>query len=219
MCMVKVEGMRGVTISCTLPAAEGMVVSTNDPEAVAARKGVMEFLLIHHPLDCPVCDKAGECTLQDHSYEHGPGHSRYIEAKTVRPKRNLGENIALWPERCIRCSRCIRFLDDITGTRLRRFPMPGPPLRLLGSVGDLVKRHVYDFQFPLTRDAMEYATQWPGTSAEHTERDFGLRFRDARETYTDTVRWLYEAGHLEPRHVGRLADEGPLAGRGPVGAR
>jgi len=116
MCMVKVEGMRGVTISCTLPAADGMVVSTNDPEALAARKGVMEFLLIHHPLDCPVCDKAGECTLQDHSYAHGPGHSRYIEAKNVRPKRDLGENIALWPERCIRCSRCIRFLDDVTGT-------------------------------------------------------------------------------------------------------
>jgi NADH-quinone oxidoreductase subunit G len=116
MCMVKVEGMRGVTISCTLPAADGMVVSTNDPEAVAARKGVMEFLLIHHPLDCPVCDKSGECTLQDHSYAHGPGQSRYIEAKIVRPKRDLGENIALWPERCIRCSRCIRFLDDVTGT-------------------------------------------------------------------------------------------------------
>lgn len=116
MCMVKVEGMRGVTTSCTMPAAEGMVVSTEDPDVVAARKGVMEFLLIHHPLDCPVCDKAGECTLQDNSFEHGPGHSRYVEPKQVRPKRSLGEHIALWPERCIRCSRCIRFLNDITGT-------------------------------------------------------------------------------------------------------
>jgi len=104
-----------------------------------------------------------------------------------------------------------RILDDITGTRLRRFPMPGPPLRWLGRLGDLVKRYVYDFQFPLTRDAMEYATQWPGTSAEQTERTFGLRFRSARETYTDTVRWLYEAGHLEARHVGRLAESEPLA--------
>ena len=116
MCMVKVEGMRGVTTSCTLPAADGMVVSTRDPEVLAARKGVMEFLLIHHPLDCPVCDKAGECTLQDHSFEHGPGHSRYLEPKNVLPKRILGERIALWPERCIRCSRCIRFLNDVTGT-------------------------------------------------------------------------------------------------------
>ncbi|MBN2492461.1 MAG: (2Fe-2S)-binding protein [Planctomycetes bacterium] len=116
MCMVKIEGMRGVSISCTLPAAEGMVVSTEHPEVLAARRGVMEFLLIHHPLDCPVCDKAGECILQDHSYDHGRGASRYIEPKIVRPKRDLGPRIALWPERCIRCSRCTRFLDEVTGT-------------------------------------------------------------------------------------------------------
>jgi nucleoside-diphosphate-sugar epimerase len=102
-----------------------------------------------------------------------------------------------------------RILDDVTGTHLRRFPMPGAPLRLLGTLGDLVKRYVYDFQFPLTRDAMEYATQWPGASAEQTERELGVRFRDARATYSDTVRWLYEAGYLEAKHVGRLAEAEP----------
>ena len=116
MCMVEVEGMRGLIASCTVPAADGMVVSTETPAVMEARRGVMEFFLLHHPLDCPVCDKAGECILQNHAFDHGPGHSRYDEDKIIAPKRDLGETIALWPERCIRCRRCLRFLDDITGT-------------------------------------------------------------------------------------------------------
>ncbi len=95
-------------------------------------------------------------------------------------------------------------LDEITETRLRRFPIPGPLFRALGSVGDIIKR-VYDFSFPLTRDAMEFATRWPGCSGEETTRDLGMSFRDERETLTDTLRWMYEAGHLEARHVGRIA--------------
>ena len=101
-----------------------------------------------------------------------------------------------------------RILDEVTGTRLWRFPFPGGPLRFLGSVGDVLKRFVYDFRFPLTRDAMEYATQWPGASGDEAAREFDVTFRSARETYTDTVRWLYEAGHLEERHVGQLAEGG-----------
>ncbi len=100
-----------------------------------------------------------------------------------------------------------RILDEITGTRLWRFPLPGAPLRLLGRAGDVIKRFVYDFRFPLTRDAMEYATQWPGASGEIAARELDVTFRDARETYTDTVRWLYEAGHLEAHHVGKLAED------------
>ena len=99
-----------------------------------------------------------------------------------------------------------RVLDEVTGTRLFRFPMPGGPLRALGSVGDLLKRYVYDFEFPLTRDAMEYATQWPGSSGEETARELGVTFRSADETYRDTLRWMYEAGHLKARHVGKLAN-------------
>ena len=95
-------------------------------------------------------------------------------------------------------------LDEITETRLRRFPIPGPLFRALGSVGDVIKR-VYDFSFPLTRDAMEFATRWPGCSGEETSRDLGLSFRNERETLTDTLRWMYEAGHLEARHVGKIA--------------
>lgn len=102
-----------------------------------------------------------------------------------------------WPE-------TYRLLDEITGTHLWRFPIPGPVFRALGVLGDAIK-HVYDFNFPLTRDAMEFATLWPGCDAERTSRELGIQFRSARETYADTVRWLYEAGHLEARHVGRLA--------------
>jgi dihydroflavonol-4-reductase len=99
-----------------------------------------------------------------------------------------------------------RVLDEITGTRLFRFPMPGAPLRVLGTLGDWAKR-IYDFEFPLTRDAMEYATQWPGCSGERTTQELGVVFRSARATYTDTVRWMYDAGHLNAKHVGLLAGD------------
>ena len=101
-------------------------------------------------------------------------------------------------------SETYRVLDEVTGKWLFRFPMPGFAFRALGHVGDWIK-HVWDFSFPLTRDAMEYATRWPGASGERTTRELGVHFRSAHETYADTVRWLYEAGHLRARHVGRLA--------------
>lgn len=112
-----------------------------------------------------------------------------------------------------------RILDEITGTRLWRFPMPGSLMRLGGRIGDLIKHYVYDFTFPLTRDGMEYATQWPGTSGEQTEKVLGMEFRSARETYTDTVRWLYQAGHLDERHVGKLAEPPRDSLSAVVGAR
>jgi nucleoside-diphosphate-sugar epimerase len=95
-------------------------------------------------------------------------------------------------------------LDSVTGGRVRRFRVSGRVLRAAGTVGDVVKRF-YDFNFPLTRDSMEFATQWPGADASRTERDLGLVFRPARETYRDTLRWMYRAGHLTADHVGRLA--------------
>ncbi len=102
-------------------------------------------------------------------------------------------------------SSTYQLLDEITGTRLWRFPFPGKLLRATGSVGDFVKRF-WDFDFPLTRDAMEYASLWPGTAPNRTSEELGIRFRPARETYIDTLRWMYRAGVLEARHVGKLAD-------------
>jgi NADH-quinone oxidoreductase subunit G len=140
MCLVEIEGMRGLQTACTTPVRDGMVVKVHtSPVAVKARKANIEFLLTNHPLDCPVCDKGGECPLQDQSLLDGPGQSRYIEPKRHKNKRYpLGELIVLDQERCVLCWRCIRFLDewaddhqlDLFGrgadTRLDTFP--GRPL-------------------------------------------------------------------------------------------
>jgi len=101
-------------ISCAMEVSEGLGVRTNGPLVEECRDGVMEFLLINHPLDCPICDQAGECRLQEFSVEYGKGESRFIEEKVKKPKRvDIGERIVLDDERCIMCSRCIRFMQEV----------------------------------------------------------------------------------------------------------
>jgi len=101
-------------ISCALEISEGMAVRTNSPLVEDCRKGVMEFLLINHPLDCPICDKAGECRLQEFAVEFGHGGSNFLEEKVKKPKRqDIGERIVLDDERCILCSRCVRFMQEV----------------------------------------------------------------------------------------------------------
>ena len=101
-------------ISCAIEVSEGLGVRTNSPLVEDCRKGVMEFLLINHPLDCPICDKAGECRLQEFSVEYGNAHSRFEDPKVKKPKHvDIGERIVLDDERCILCSRCIRFMDEV----------------------------------------------------------------------------------------------------------
>ncbi|MDR2463017.1 MAG: molybdopterin-dependent oxidoreductase [Verrucomicrobiales bacterium] len=108
-------------IGCATNVSEGMGIRTNSPLAVECRKGVMEFLLINHPLDCPICDQAGECKLQEYAVEYGAGQSRFVENKIHKPKHvDLGKNIIIDDERCILCTRCIRFArevlrDDVLG--------------------------------------------------------------------------------------------------------
>jgi NADH-quinone oxidoreductase subunit G len=101
-------------IGCATNASPGLHIRTNTPQVKDCREGVMEFLLINHPLDCPICDQAGECKLQEQSTGYGRGYSRYIEQKNVKPKRTqLGPRVTLDDERCILCSRCIRFCKEI----------------------------------------------------------------------------------------------------------
>jgi NADH-quinone oxidoreductase subunit G len=101
-------------ISCAQDVAEGMAVRTDSPMAQEARKGVMEFLLINHPLDCPICDQAGECRLQEFSVEYGNADSRFLEHKVKKPKNvELGPRVTLDDERCILCSRCVRFMKEV----------------------------------------------------------------------------------------------------------
>ncbi len=102
--------------TCQTACAEGMVVYTDSPKSLANQKAVMEYLLINHPLDCPVCDQAGECSLQDYSYEYGRGVSRFEETKVKQPKKDVGPHVYLYSDRCIMCTRCVRFTREVSGT-------------------------------------------------------------------------------------------------------
>lgn len=114
MCFVEVEGMPKLQISCATAAAEGQVVHTQSERAVKGREAIMEFLLINHPLDCPICDEAGQCKLQDYAFLHGRRESRFEEMKNRKDKRvPLGPEVLFDGERCISCSRCIRFAEEV----------------------------------------------------------------------------------------------------------
>lgn len=102
--------------TCQTMAADGMVVYSDSPKAVQNQKAVMEFLLINHPLDCPVCDQSGECFLQDYSYQYGRGVSRFEEQKVKQPKKDVGPHVYLYSDRCIMCTRCVRFTREVTGS-------------------------------------------------------------------------------------------------------
>ena len=128
MCLVEVDTGRGPQLmpSCMFPVAPGMVVSTESPASKAAQEGIIELLLANHPLDCPVCDKGGECPLQDQSFSHGPGESRYQEEKRHFEKPiPISELVYLDRERCILCDRCTRFADEVAGDALIHFTSRG----------------------------------------------------------------------------------------------
>ncbi|WP_206241058.1 NADH-quinone oxidoreductase subunit NuoG [Novosphingobium terrae] len=116
MCLVEVKpGPPKPQASCALPAAEGQVIRTDSEMVKKAREGVMEFLLINHPLDCPICDQGGECDLQDQSVAYGRGHSRYHEHKRAVTEKYMGPLIKTVMTRCIQCTRCVRFSEEIAG--------------------------------------------------------------------------------------------------------
>jgi NADH-quinone oxidoreductase subunit G len=113
MCLVEVEKAPKLAPSCATAVAEGQVVHVHSPKAREARKGVLEMLLINHPLDCPICDQAGECELQDYTYQEGRADSRYREPKRFNPVEDFGGDVLYVPNRCILCTRCVRFMDDV----------------------------------------------------------------------------------------------------------
>ena len=117
MCLVEVEKAPKPMPACATPVMEGMVVHTKSPKAIAAQKSVMEFLLINHPLDCPICDQGGECELQDISMGYGKDMSQYTDVKRVVFDRNIGPLISTELTRCIQCTRCVRFGEEIAGMR------------------------------------------------------------------------------------------------------
>lgn len=115
MCLVEMEKSPKPVASCAMPAADGMVIHTDTPYVKKAREGVMEFLLINHPLDCPICDQGGECDLQDQAVGYGSGRSRFHENKRAVEEKNMGPLIKTEMTRCIHCTRCVRFATEVAG--------------------------------------------------------------------------------------------------------
>ena len=113
MCLVDVEKAPKLAPACATAVAEGQVVSVRTERALEARKGVLEMLLINHPLDCPICDQSGECELQDYTYQEGRQDSRYREPKRFNPVEDFGGDVVYVTNRCILCTRCVRFMDDV----------------------------------------------------------------------------------------------------------
>jgi NADH-quinone oxidoreductase subunit G len=113
MCLVEVEKAPKLAPSCATAVAEGNVVHVHSAKALEARKGVLEMLLINHPLDCPICDQAGECELQDYTYQEGRGEGRYRDPKRFNPVEDFGGDVMYTPNRCILCTRCVRFMEDV----------------------------------------------------------------------------------------------------------
>src|SRR5487761_407692 len=133
MCLVEVSGPRGATLqpACYIPVADGMEVVTTSDKVKKAQDGVLEFLLVNHPLDCPVCDKGGECPLQDQTIAYGPGESRFLEEK--RHFENpvpISDLVMLDRERCIQCARCTRFAAEVAGEALIDFAGRGDEIEV-----------------------------------------------------------------------------------------
>jgi len=121
MCLVEVEGMPKLAIGCATTVAPGQTIRVNDSEqAKRARKGVLEFLLINHPLDCPICDQAGECELQNYVFQEGQARTRYTPtfAKRFNPVEDFGGDVLYVPNRCILCTRCVRFMEHVAGEQI-----------------------------------------------------------------------------------------------------
>jgi len=145
MCAVEVEGQSKPVMSCREPVKDGMAVHTTSSMALDLRRSVLEFMLINHPIDCPVCDQSGECLLQDYYFEHSLGPSRFGEEKVRKPKAvRIGPNVMLDAERCIECTRCIRFCEEITKTNELTMELRSDDSKIT-----VFKRHALDNPYSL----------------------------------------------------------------------
>jgi dihydroflavonol-4-reductase len=179
---------QGAPIRISYPAA---IVGPNDPTLSAANDGVCA-----HVRDLGIITSSGLQVVDVRDL--ALLHLKLLDLSDGRHRYAAAGEMLTWPD-------YFHLLDRLIGHRVRRIRVPGGLLRAAGSAGEALKRF-YDFDFPLTRDAMEFMTRWPGADAERTTRELGLHFRNAAETYRDTLIWMYQAGHLGAEHVGRLAE-------------
>ena len=176
ICLVEIEKMPKLSIACSTPATEGMIIHTKSGKVIHAQNAVMEFLLINHPLDCPICDEAGECKLQDYAYQYGVGISRFDEMKNEKDKRvSLGPNVMFDQERCISCSRCIRFCDEIAKDPQLRFVQRGDHVTIETFPGE-------ELDNPYSMNVIEICPVGALTSKE-----FRFKSRVWEMSFTDSV--------------------------------
>jgi NADH-quinone oxidoreductase subunit G len=176
MCLVEIEKMPKLAIACSTQVADGMVVHTKNERVVHARNAVMEFFLINHPLDCPICDEAGECKLQDYTYKYSTGYSRFDEDKVHKPKRiQIGPHVMFDAERCILCSRCVRFCDEIAGVHQLQFIQRGDHTELTTFPGEKLDN-------PYSMNVVDICPVGALTNA-----DFRFKARVWEMSFTDTI--------------------------------
>jgi len=176
-CYVRIEGQPKLATSCTVSVAPGMAVKTqaSDDEVADAQRANLEFLLLNHPLDCPICDRGGECPLQDQALTYGPGDSRFREAKRVFKKPiPLSPLVALDRERCILCARCTRFCDEISGDRFLELYARGAGERVSIAAGE-------DFRSPFSGNTVQICPVGALTSVPYrfVARPFDLTYGDS----------------------------------------
>src|SRR5262245_35016084 len=239
MCMVKIEGLPKLTISCNTPVRDGQVIDTCGPEVAKARQGVLELLLVNHPLDCPICDQAGECYLQDYAFEYGRRAARSEEPRRKLLKRvDVGPRVVLDQERCILCRRCVRFCKEITETReLGVFNLgdqsvvdvfPGEPLANdysictadICPVGALLSK---DFHHKMRVWFLDETESVCPNCANGCNVKIGAsrgqvyRFLPRRNDHVNDT-WMSDAGRLGYRYVNENRLRQPRAGRGAATA-
>src|ERR671935_1041731 len=176
-CYVEVEGQRKLMTSCTTPVGPGMVVKTQytSDQVHEAQVATLEFLLLNHPLDCPICDRGGECPLQDQALAFGPGESRYIEPKrTYRKPLALSPLVNLDRERCVLCARCTRFCDEISGDRFIELFDRGAAEQVSIAPGE-------DFRSPFSGNTIQICPVGALTARTYrfSARPFDLKFGDS----------------------------------------
>ena len=176
-CYVRIEGQPKLATSCTVPVAAGMSVQTqaSDDEVADAQRANLEFLLLNHPLDCPICDRGGECPLQDQALAYGPGDSRFREAKRVFKKPiPLSPLVGLDRERCVLCARCTRFCDEISGDRFLELYARGAGERVAIAAGE-------DFRSPFSGNTVQICPVGALTSVPYrfAARPFDLTYGDS----------------------------------------
>ena len=232
MCLVKVSNSRKLEVSCMYPTGDNLEVTTEGPEVDAGRKAVMEYLLINHPLDCPICDKAGECDLQDYTYKYRGGLSRFDEEKNIRHTKDLGPNIRIWGNRCIVCTRCVRFCEEVSGTgemcvinrgdRSVVDVFPGipvdNPLSLnvvdICPVGALIdKNFMYQARVWFTKKTESVCASCSrGCNIELTVMDNDIKRLQPRANAEVNQHWMCDEGRLNHEYVG--SDRRLLKGTG-----